>query len=141
MLTVLCGIDESGSPEAVSAAINYCRQNHADLRLIGFVKEKLSDTTTVIAGERVRRSKTVRLELNRAADAARAAGVTVSTSVRAGNDMRGQLLRAAEANGSAEVFYVRTRGPIQAAFTHEPRREVVGTSVGTPTDHELAAAA
>jgi hypothetical protein len=80
MHSVLCGIDDSGSHEAVRAAVTYCRENRTDLRLIGFVKDKLSDTTTVIAGERVRRSTTVRLELDRAAEAARAAGVTVSTT-------------------------------------------------------------
>jgi hypothetical protein len=141
MRTVLCGIDESGSPEAVSAAIDYCRQNQADLRLIGFVKERLSDTTTVIAGERVRRSKTVRLELNRAAEAARAAGVTASTSLRAGNGIGEQLLREAGANGSVEVFYVPTGGPIRAALSRQPRRAVVHVSVGTPIDEQLVAVA
>jgi hypothetical protein len=140
MHSVLCGIDESGSHEAVRAAVNYCRENRADLRLIGLVKGKLSDTTTVLAGERIRRSKTVRLELDRAADAARAAGVTVSTTLRAGNPVPG-LLREAAATGSGEIFYVSSRGLIRAALTRRPRREVVRTSVGTPTHQKLAAAA
>jgi nucleotide-binding universal stress UspA family protein len=140
MHSVLCGIDESGSHEAVRAAVDYCRENRTDLRLIGFVKDKLSDTTTVIAGERVRRSKTVRLELDRAAEAARAAGVTVSTTLRAGNPVP-ELLREAAATGSDEVFYASSRGLIRAALTRRPRREVVHLSAATPTDGQLAAAA
>jgi nucleotide-binding universal stress UspA family protein len=140
MHSVLCGIDESGSHEAVRAAVNYCRETAADLRLIGFVKEKLSDTTTDGAGERVRRSKTVRLELDRAAEAARVAGVTVSTTLRAGNPVP-ELLREAAAVGSGDVFYVSSRGLIRAAFTHQPRKEVVHLSAATPRDGKLAAAA
>jgi hypothetical protein len=140
MHSVLCGIDESGSHEAVRAAVNYCRENRADLRLIGFVKDKLSDTTTVIAGERIRRSKTVRLELDRAAEAARAAGVAVSTTLRAGNPVPG-LLREAAVMGSGEIFYVSSRGLIRAALTRQPRRELMHLSVTTPTHGQLAAAA
>jgi hypothetical protein len=140
MHSVLCGIDESGSREAIRAAVNYCRENRADLRLIGFVKDKLSDTTTVIAGERIRRSKTVRLELDRAAEAARAAGVAVSTTLRAGNPVPG-LLREAAATGSGEIFYVSSRGLIRAALTRQPRRELMLLSVTTPTHGQLAAAA
>jgi hypothetical protein len=140
MRSVLCGIDESGSQEAVRAAVDYSRENRADLMLVGIVKDKLSDSTRGTAGERVRRSKTVRLELDRAAEAARAAGVTVSTILRAGNPVR-ELLREADATGSAEVFYVRSRGPIRAAFTHQPRREVVHISAATPINGQLAAAA
>jgi nucleotide-binding universal stress UspA family protein len=140
MHSVLCGIDESGSHEAVRAAVNYCRENRADLRLIGFVKDKPSDTTTVIAGERVRRSKTVRLELDRAAEAARAASVTVSTTLRAGNPVP-ELLREAAATGSGEIFFVSSRGLIRAALTRQPRREVVHLSTATLTDEQLAVAA
>jgi hypothetical protein len=103
MRSVVCGVDESGSHEAVRAAVDYCRENRTDLRLIGFVKDKLSDTTTVLAGERIRRSKTVRLELDRAAEAARAAGVAVSTTLRAGNPVP-ELIREAAATGSSEVL-------------------------------------
>jgi hypothetical protein len=140
MHSVLCGIDESGSQEAVRAAVNYCRETAADLRLIGFVKDKLSDTTTVIAGERIRRSKTVRLELDRAAEAARAAGVAVSTTLRAGNPVP-ELLREAAATGSGDVFYVSSRGLIRAALTRQPRRELMHLSATTPTYGPLAAAA
>jgi nucleotide-binding universal stress UspA family protein len=140
MHSVLCGIDESGSHQAVRAAVDYCRENRVGLRLIGFVTDRPGDTTTVLAGERVRRSKTVRLELDRAAEAARAAGVTVSTTLRAGNPVP-ELLREAAATGSGEVFYASSRGLIRAALTRRPRREVVHLSTATPTDGQLAAAA
>jgi hypothetical protein len=140
MLTVVCGIDESGSPEAVRGAVDYCREHHADLRLVGVVQDKLGDSTRGTAGERVRRSRTVRLELDRAAEAARSAGVTVSTTLRAGNTVH-ELLREVVAMGSAEVFYVRTRGAIRAALTRQPRREVVHSSVGTPINEQIAVAA
>jgi nucleotide-binding universal stress UspA family protein len=140
MHSVLCGIDDSGSHEAVRAAVTYCRENRTDLRPIGFVKDKLSDTTTVIAGERVRRSTTVRLELDRAAEAARAAGVTVSTTLRAGNPVP-ELLREAAATGSGEVFYVSARGLIRAGLTRQPRRELMHLSATTSTNGQLAAAA
>jgi hypothetical protein len=140
MLRALCGIDESGSSEAVRAAVEYCREHRADLRLVGVVQHKLGDSTRGTAGERVRRSMTVRFELDRAAQAARAASVTATTTLRAGNPMH-ELLREVVAMGSAEVFYVRTRGAIRAALTRQPRREVVRTSVGTPIDEQIAEAA
>jgi universal stress protein family protein len=140
MRSVVCGIDESRSHEAVTAAINYCRENRTSLRLVGIVRDKLSDTTTVIAGERIRRSKTVRLELNRAAEAARAAGVPVSMILRAGNPMPA-LVREAAATGSGEVFYVSSRGLIRAALTRQPRRELMHLSESTTSNEQLAAAA
>ena len=140
MHTVLCGIDESGSPEAVRAAVDYCREHQADLRLVGLVRHKLSDSTRGTAGERVRRSKTVSFELNRAAEAARAAGVRVSMIRRTGNPML-ELLREAAATGSGEVFYVTSRGLIRAALTRHPRRELVHLSASTPSPGRLAAAA
>ena len=140
MHTVLCGIDESGSPEAVRAAVDYCRERQADLRLVGLIRHELSDSTRGTAGERVRRSKTVSLELNRAAEAARAAGVPVSMILRAGNPMLA-LLREAAATDSGDVFYVRSRGLIRAAVTRQPRRELMHLSSTTPTTRRLAAAA
>ena len=55
MRTVLCGIDESGSHEAVIAAIDYCRENGTSLRLVGIVRDRLGDSTRGTAGERARR--------------------------------------------------------------------------------------
>jgi hypothetical protein len=104
------------------------------------VKDKLSDSTRGMAGERVRRSKTVSLELNRAAEAARAAGVPVSMILRAGNPVP-ELVREAAATGSGEVFYVSSRGLIRAALTRQPRRTLTHLSQSTPTNGQLAAAA
>jgi nucleotide-binding universal stress UspA family protein len=140
MHPVLCGIDESGSREAVRAAVVYCRKNRGNLKLVGGVEDKLSDSTRGTAGERVRRSKTVRLELDRAAEEARAAGVTVSTTLRAGNPVA-ELLREAAATGSGEVFYVSSRSLIRAALTRQPRRELRHISATTPTNRQQAAAA
>jgi hypothetical protein len=139
MRSVVCGIDESGSREAVTAAINSCRENRTSLRLVGIVKNKPSDSTRGMAGERVRRSKTVSLELNRAAEEARAAGVPVSMILRAGSPVP-ELVREAVATGSSEVFYVSSRGLIRAALTGQPRRKLVHLS-GTSTNGQLAAAA
>ena len=141
MHSVLCGIDESGSHEAVGAAIEYCRDNGARLGLVGIVKDKFNDTTKGGAGERVRRYKTVKSELERAAESARTAGVTVTTAIRAGEAIR-ELLREADATGSTELFYVRSRGLIRAAFTRQPRRElVVQVAAATANVRELATAA
>jgi Universal stress protein family len=140
MHSVLCGIDESGSHQAVRAAIDYCRENRVGLRLIGFVKDRPSDTTTVLAGERIRRAQMVRLELDRAAEAARAAGVPVTTTLRAGNP-EPDLLREAAATSAGEIFYVNSRGLIRATLTRQPRRELVHLSANAPTNRQLAAAA
>jgi Universal stress protein family len=140
MRSVVCGIDESGSHEAVAAAVEYCRENRTSLRLVGIVKLKLSDSTRGTAGERVRRSATVSLELNRAAEAARAAGLSVSIILRAGDPVL-ELLREAAATGSRDVFYVKSRGPIRAVLTRQPRRELKHLSATTPTSGPLAAAA
>jgi len=140
MRTVLCGIDESGSHEAVIAAIDYCRENGTSLRLVGIVRDRLGDSTRGTAGERARRSKAVALELNRAAEAARAAGVPVSMILRADNPMLALLREAAETD-SGDVFYVRSRGLIRAAVTRQPRRELMHLSSTTPATRQLAAAA
>jgi len=140
MTRVLCAIDESGSPAAVRAAVDYCREHQAELRLIGVVSVKLSDSSRGTAGERVRRSMMVRLELDRAAKAARAAGVDTTTTLRAGSAVH-ELLRDVVAIGSAEVFYIRKRGAIRAALTGRPRQEVVHVSVGTSGNEQIAVAA
>ena len=80
-------------------------------------------------------------ELERAAESARTAGVTVTTAIRAGEAIC-ELLREADATGSTELFYVRSRGPIRAAFTRQPRRElVVQVRAATANVGELATAA
>jgi len=140
MHPVLCGIDESGSREAVRAAFDYCRKNRGNLKLVGVSSTSSATPRAERRGERVRRSKTVRLELDRAAEKARAAGVTVSTTLRAGNPVA-ELLREAAATGSGEVFYVSSRGLIRAALTRQPWRELRHISATTPTNRQLAAAA
>jgi hypothetical protein len=139
MSYVLCAVDESGSEEAVRAAIDFCLDRIADLKLVGIVEDKLSDSTRAAAGERVRRYKSVSLGLDRAAEAARRAGVT-ATTVRAGNAID-ELVREADAVGSGELFFIRTRSRIGAALARKPRRELAHVSLGASTVAELAKAA
>src|SRR5919108_1928299 len=75
MPTVVCAVDELGGDEAVNAAVDFCVGHGADLRLVGVVKDKFTDSSRGTAGERVRRRKAVTAALERAADVARAAGV------------------------------------------------------------------
>jgi hypothetical protein len=140
MRSVVCGIDESSSHEAVAAAVNYCRENRTSLRLVGIVKDRLGDSTRGTAGERARRSKAVSLELNHAAETARAAGVPVSMILRAGNPLV-EFLREAAATGSGEVFYVSTRGLVRAALTRQPRKALTHLSATSPSGGRLAAGA
>jgi hypothetical protein len=140
MSYVLCAVDESGSEEAVRAAIDFCLDRIADLKLVGIVEDKLSDSTRAAAGERVRRYKSVSLGLDRAAEAARRAGVTATTTVRAGNAID-ELVREADAVGSGELFFIRTRSRIGAALARKPRRELAHVSLGASTVAELAKAA
>jgi Universal stress protein family len=140
MRSVLCGIDESGSREAVDAAVDYCLENGSNLRLVGVVEDKLTDSTRSTAGERTRRSKTVRLEVDGAVEVARAAGVTARTTLVAGNMVR-ELVREAAATGSTDVFYVRSRGPLRSTFTRKARTEVVHIPATASTSRRLRTAA
>jgi hypothetical protein len=140
MSCVVCAVDESGSEEAVRAAIDVCLDHAADLRLVGIVEDRLTDSTRATGGERVRRNKTVKLGLHRAAEAARNAGVLATTTIRAG-DVTKELLAEADAVGSGELFFVRTRGRIGAALARKPRRELAHVSIGASTVAALAKAA
>ena len=140
MATVVCAIDDRGGAEAVDAAVSFCLENGADLRLVGVVKGRFSDSGRGTAGERVRRRKAVQTALERAVEVARAAEVPFTTTVRLGR-FEDELLAEADAFQSGELFFVRRRGWIQAALTGAPRREVVHISVGESTVRELAAAA
>jgi hypothetical protein len=140
MSYVLCAVDESGSEEAVRAAIDFCVDHLADLKLVGIVEDKLTDSTRGTGGERVRRYKMVSLGLDRAAEAARRAGVLATTTVRAGNAID-ELVREADAAGSGELFFIRARGRIGAALARKPRRELARVSLGVATVAELAKAA
>jgi hypothetical protein len=140
MAGVVCAVDEAGSAEAVRAAVDFCSEHDADLRLVGIVEDKLTDSTRGTGGERVRRYKTVSLGLDRASEAAREAGVLATTTVRVGKPLD-ELVREAEAVGSGELFFVRTRGRIGAALARKPRRELAHISLGASTVAELAKAA
>jgi hypothetical protein len=140
MSYVVCAVDERGSEAAVRAAIDFCLEHDTALRLVGIVKDKLTDSTRSTAGERVRRYKTVKLHLDVAADAARRAGVVTTTTVRAGDVLEG-LLAEADAVGSGELFFVRSRGRIRAALSNKPRNETAHLSFGASTVAELARAA
>jgi hypothetical protein len=140
MPCVVCAVDESGSEEAVRAAIDFCLEHAADLRLVGIVEDKFTDSTRATGGERVRRNKWVNLGLHRATEAARRAGVRATTTIRAGNMMK-ELLAEADAVGSRELFFARTRGRIRAALTGKPRRETAHVSLGASAGRERAKAA
>jgi nucleotide-binding universal stress UspA family protein len=140
MPPVVCAVHEPASQKAVRAAIDFSRDHGAELRLVGVVEDKLRDSTRATGGERVRRRRAVDLELDRGAAAARAAGVVATTTVRVG-DVRRELVREAEAEGAGELFFVRTRGPLRAALTRQPRAELVHLSLGRTAVAELARAA
>ncbi|MDQ3858124.1 MAG: hypothetical protein M3327_06700 [Actinomycetota bacterium] len=140
MAGVVCAVDEAGGAEALRAAVDFCSEHDVDLRLVGIVEDKLTDSTRATGGERVRRYKTVSLGVARAAAAAREAGVLATTTVRAGNPTE-ELLREAKAVGSGELFFVRRRGRIGAALARKPRRELAHVSLGASTVAELAKAA
>jgi hypothetical protein len=137
MPSVVCAVDEAGSEEAVRAAIDSCVEHGADLRLVGIVADKLTDSTHATSGERVRRNNTVRFRVERAADAARKKGVVATAVVRVGDPME-ELLEEAKKVGSGELFFVRTRGRIRAAVTGQPRREPAHVSLGGSDVRELA---
>jgi Universal stress protein family len=140
MATVVCAVDDTTGAEAVEAAVDFSLEHGTDLRLVGVVKDKFTDSSRGTAGERVRRRKAVDAALERAAEVARAAGVPFTTTVRLGR-VEKELLAEADAFGSGELFFVRTRGPIRAAVTGAPRREAVHISMGESMVRDLAAAA
>jgi Universal stress protein family len=140
MATVVCAVDEREGAEAVHAAVDFCLEHGADLRLVGVVRDRFTDSSRGTAGERVRRRNAVHTALERAADAARAAGVPVTSTVRLGR-VENELLAEANAVGSGEFFFVRTRSPIRATVTGAPRRELVHISMGESLVREFAAAA
>lgn len=132
MTRVVCGVGESAATlDAVPAAVALCRENGADLELVGLVKDALSDSTRSGAGNKVARYKQVKFELDRAADVAREAGLSPEIVVRAGDAPR-ELIREAEAVGADEVFYVQTRSRLRAALTRKPRAELTHVSLAVP---------
>lgn len=142
MTRVICGVGESPETlEAVPAAVAFCRENRADLELVGTVKDTLSDATKSGAGNKIARYKQVKLELDRAAEVVREAGLSPEIVVRAGDAPR-ELIREAEAVGAEEVFYMHTRGRIRAALTGKPRAELSHVSLtAKAAERSLAEAA
>jgi hypothetical protein len=140
MPTVVCAVDELGGDGAVNAAVDFCIGHGADLRLVGVVEDKFTDSSRGTAGERVRRRKAVTSALERAADAARVAGVRHSMTVRLGRVER-ELLAEASAVGSDELFFLRRRGRIRAVVTGTPRQDAVHISLAESTLRQLSPAA
>jgi hypothetical protein len=139
MPPIICAVDGTGSEEAVDAAVNFCLYHGVALRLVGIVRDSLAESARSPGGERIARYTDVRLALDRAAERARAAGVTVTTNIRAGDPMR-ELVWEAEAAGSGELFFVRSRGRIRAALRRGPRRELAHLSMQPMTVRWLARA-
>lgn len=141
MPTVVCAVDERDGEDAVEAAIDFCLDTGAELRFLGIVKDKFTDSTRGTGGERVRRRKAVAAALDRAGDAARAAGVPFTKTFRVGKSVEDLALAEANDVGSGEIFFVRKRGGLRAALTRAPRREPAHISLDMSVVRKLAAAA
>jgi hypothetical protein len=137
---VVCAVGAPMSHEVVQAAMLFCLDRGAKLRLVGIVEDKLWDSTRATVGERVRRYKHTRLELDQAVETARAAGVVATTTVRAGDVVR-EALREAEAVDASDVFFARTRGRIRTALTKKPALELEHVTRIPPSEKEFARAA
>jgi hypothetical protein len=140
MPPIVCAVHAPMSHEVVQAAVLFCLDRGADLRLVGVVEDKHSDSTRATGGERVRRYRHTRQELDRAVATARAAGVVATTTVRAGDAIE-ETLREADAIDASDVFFVRTRGRIRAALTGRPSIEINHVTRIPPSENELAKAA
>jgi hypothetical protein len=140
MALVVCGVRAPMSRELVQAAVLSCLDRGADLRLVGVVEDKLSDSTRGTSGERVRRYKHMKQELDQAAEIAQAAGVVATTMVRAGDAFE-ETLREAEAVDASDVFFERRRNRIWAGFTWRPAREINHVTRIPRTEVDLAKAA
>ena len=127
MAQVVCAVDESkAATAAVTAAIDFCRNHDADLRLLGIVKPVFGVTQPAY-GEQVRRFRQVEFALVQAARAAREAGFKPAIAIRGGDPAR-ELVREADAVGAGELFLGRTRGLIAATVTRRPRLDVLRVS-------------
>jgi hypothetical protein len=118
----------------------FCLDRGADLRLVGVVEDKLSDSTRATGGERMRRYKHARQELDRAAETARAAGVVAITTVRAGDAVE-EALREAGRSTRATCSSSARGIEIRAALTRRPPIEMNHVTRIPPSEKELAAAA
>lgn len=146
MARVLCAVD--GSPaghQAIDAAVAFCRQHDADLKLVGVVKPSFFDPPQPSGGgELVRRYNQVQYELARGAAIAREAGLAPEITLRSGN-LAKELLREADATLAEEVFLARRRSRIWAALTRRPRETVTRVTLGgvarAKVEYELGKAA
>jgi nucleotide-binding universal stress UspA family protein len=124
MAPTVCAVDESeAATAAVAAAIDFCREQDAELILLGIVRPMLGVTQPAY-GERVRRFRAVEFAVVQAARAAREAGLEPSILMRAGDPAR-ESLREANAIGATEVFLARTRGLLSTTLTGRPRLHVL----------------
>jgi hypothetical protein len=97
MERIQCEVSESpGTLEDVRAAVARCREQGAQLELVGIVRTSMFDAPQPAHGERVRRFNEVQHALVRAIRIARSAGITPSVFVRAGKPTR-KLARQADA--------------------------------------------
>jgi nucleotide-binding universal stress UspA family protein len=140
MPPIICAVDEAGSEDAVDAAIEFCREHDVGLRLVGIVRDNLAESTRSPNGERIARYTNVKLALDRAAERACQAGVAVTTNIRAGDPLH-ELVQEADAAGSGELFFVRSRSRIGAALRRAPKRELAHLSMAPSTVRRLARAA
>lgn len=129
MARVLCAVDDSpAAGEAVRAAIAFCREHGAALKLVGVVKPSIFDPPQPSSGERVRRFNQVQFALARAAEVAREGALESEITVRAGDPAK-ELLREADATLTEEVFLARSRNRLTAWLTRRPRITVTRVTV------------
>jgi hypothetical protein len=116
MERIQCEVSESpGTLEDVRAAVARCREQGAQLELVGIVRTSMFDAPQPAHGERVRRFNEVQHALVRAIRIARSAGITPSVFVRAGKPKR-KLARQADATGAVAGVLGRVHGQIGAAL-------------------------
>jgi nucleotide-binding universal stress UspA family protein len=133
MAYVLCEVDDSrAAREAVDAAIAFCREHDAVLRLVGVVKDSFFDPPQPSYGERTRRYRYVERALVEAAEAARAAGLRPEVTLRAGKPVD-ELIGEAETFSAEEIFVGHVLGPVRSALAGKPRVEVTDVSLGALT--------
>ena len=110
MATVLCAIDGgAASEEALRGAVSDCRARGAKLHLLGVVATPRLEAPSPAYGERVRRFQDVEYALVHGARAARAAGLSPTISIRAG-DLAAEALAEARRVGATEALLAREHG-------------------------------
>lgn len=105
---------------ALHAAIAYCKNQDAELGLVGVVKPGLVARWRCSRPEQLRRYEGVTRSLERAADVARHAGLYPTVAIRTG-DPRQELVAEGRATGASGLFLVRTRSRLAATLERRPR--------------------